>query len=220
MTGTFLGALGSPWHWHAWHAGGGWPLVGLFMAGLWIVVLGLVFTALWRRRGLFSVGGFPGPGPGSRPPTGGPAGGTAPVDRSAPVGTPGEPLRASTEEREATVHALSDAMADGRLSSEEHSERVSAAYAARYRHELAALIADLPGARTPQPQEGAPGTTPPPLMTPPGRLGAPVVLLAVLAGFLLVHSWAWGFGPSWLLIGLGVWLVVRARRRGRMRRPW
>jgi hypothetical protein len=138
-------------------------------------------------------------------------GGTAPEGRSSPTGSPGEPLRASTEEREATVRVLSDAMADGRLSPEEHSERVGAAYAARYRHELAGLTADLPGARAPDRQDAAAATTP-----PPGRALAPLLPL-IAAGLLVATFWAWGFGPPWPLVLLGIWLVVRARRR--VRRP-
>lgn len=215
MTGTFLGVVGSPWHWHAWHAGWGWPFVGLFWLGLWVVVLGLVVTTLWRRWSSFPGSAFRGPGPargaqmgGS---AGGPAGGNAPGERSWHTGTPGEPLRASTEEREATVRALSDAMADGRLSSEEHSERVSAAYAARYRHELAGLTADLPGAKAPQSQGATAATAAPAL---PGAGLAPVFLPLILVGLILATG-AWHFGPAWLLLGLGIWLVVRARRHRR-----
>jgi hypothetical protein len=102
-------------------------------------------------------------------------------------------------------------MADGRLSSEEHSERVSAAYAARFRHELAGLIADLPRAAAPQLHDAAAATAPPPL-----RAAAPLVPL-VVAGFLLATFWVWGFGPPWPLLLLGIWLFVRARRR--VRRP-
>jgi hypothetical protein len=105
-------------------------------------------------------------------------------------------------------------MADGRLSSEEHRERVSAAYAARYRHELAGLTADLPGALAPHLHDNAAATPP-----PPGRAGAPVALPLVVAGLLLATLWVWGFGPPWPLVLLGVWLFVRARRRARTPMP-
>lgn len=209
MTGTFLGALGGPWHWHAWHGGWAWPLVGLFWAALWIVMLGLLFSALWRGRGSFPGRGFPGPGPGGGP-TGGPAGGTVPGGRFFRTGTPGEPLRASTEEREATVRALSDAMAGGRLSSDEHSERVSAAYAARYRHELAGLTADLPAAEAPRPQGADEATA-----SRPARLAAPLAIPLIVVGLLLATSFMWGFGPPWPLLLLGVWFFVRVSRRAR-----
>jgi hypothetical protein len=208
MNGSLLGVLGSHWHWHALHAGWGWPFVGLFWVGLWVVLLGLLFTALWRRRGSWPGGAFsrPGPATGSMVAA---MGATAPAGRSLPTGSPDEPLRASTEEREATVRVLSDAMADGRLSSEEHSERVSAAYAARYRHELAGLTADLPGATAPHGLDAAAATP-----SPSGMAVAPFLPL-IVAGLLVATFWAWGFGPPWPLVLLGIWLFLRARRRAR-----
>jgi hypothetical protein len=56
----------------------------------------------------------------------------------------GPQTRASDEERDHTAAVLADAFASGRLSSEEHTERLAAAYAARTRGELAPLTADLP----------------------------------------------------------------------------
>ena len=55
-------------------------------------------------------------------------------------------LRASDAERERTVGRLRRAVTDGRLTVEELDERSERAYAARTRGELAALLADLPGA--------------------------------------------------------------------------
>jgi uncharacterized protein DUF1707 len=52
--------------------------------------------------------------------------------------------RCSDAEREKASTVLRDAAAEGRLSMEELEERLSAIYAARYRHELAAVSADLP----------------------------------------------------------------------------
>lgn len=199
--------LGSPWHWHAWSVGGGWPLVGLFWVALWMVSLALLFTALWRHRGSWP-GGFSRHAPAGASPPGGAVGGPARMDRSVPIGTAGQPLRASSEEREATVRALSDALADGRLSSEECSERISAAYAARYRHELFGLTADLPPAKGPHPEEATGAPRP-----GPGRLGAPLARPLVVVPVLLVGLWAWHLGPTWLLLLLGIWLFVRARRR-------
>ena len=54
-------------------------------------------------------------------------------------------LRASDADRERVVTVLAEAAADGRLSLEEHSERVQRAYAARTLGELAGLTADLAG---------------------------------------------------------------------------
>jgi hypothetical protein len=56
-------------------------------------------------------------------------------------------LRVSDSEREACVAELSTAAAEGRLTLEEFSERMHAAYAARTEVQLSALLRDLP-ART------------------------------------------------------------------------
>jgi hypothetical protein len=52
-------------------------------------------------------------------------------------------LRASDADREQVVTLLSDAVADGRLTPQEHSDRIDAAYAARTLGELAPLTTDL-----------------------------------------------------------------------------
>jgi hypothetical protein len=53
-------------------------------------------------------------------------------------------LRASDADREHIAELLGRAFAEGRLSSEEHSERLEATYAAKTLGELRPLIADLP----------------------------------------------------------------------------
>ena len=67
-----------------------------------------------------------------------------------PTGIEPEPgaLRASDAEREATVATLHQALGEGRLDIAETDQRVSAAYTARYREELPALLADLPTSRS------------------------------------------------------------------------
>jgi hypothetical protein len=52
-------------------------------------------------------------------------------------------LRASDADREQVVTLLSEAVADGRLTPQEHSDRTDAAYAARTLGELAPLTTDL-----------------------------------------------------------------------------
>jgi hypothetical protein len=52
--------------------------------------------------------------------------------------------RASDAERADTVARLHAALGTGRLDLAETDERVAAAYAARHRHELTALLTDLP----------------------------------------------------------------------------
>lgn len=53
-------------------------------------------------------------------------------------------LRATDAQREATITRMRDACADGAISLEEFSERAELAYGARFGHELAPLVADLP----------------------------------------------------------------------------
>ena len=60
-------------------------------------------------------------------------------------------LRASDDDRDRTAALLGDALASGRLDTEEHAERLEAVYAARTLGELAPLTADLPA---PQPGAG------------------------------------------------------------------
>lgn len=58
-------------------------------------------------------------------------------------------LRVSNVEREATVDRLHAALGEGRLDLAETEERLAAAYASRYRSDLADVTADLP---TPEPE--------------------------------------------------------------------
>ncbi|MEU7043297.1 DUF1707 domain-containing protein [Streptomyces varsoviensis] len=53
-------------------------------------------------------------------------------------------VRASDQERDAAAALLADALALGRISAEEHSDRLEAVYQARTRAELVPLTADLP----------------------------------------------------------------------------
>jgi Domain of unknown function (DUF1707) len=62
----------------------------------------------------------------------------------APPASPSRPVRVSNAEREETVARLHDALGEGRLDLAETEARVAAAYAATYRSELPALLADLP----------------------------------------------------------------------------
>lgn len=61
---------------------------------------------------------------------------------------PATSLRASDAERADTVARLHEALGAGRLDLAETDERVAAAYAARHRHALADLVADLPAGDT------------------------------------------------------------------------
>jgi hypothetical protein len=64
---------------------------------------------------------------------------------AAPSGPPSEPrLRASDDDRLATVRVLQDAVGRGLLTPDECSDRMAAAFAAVHREELGPLTADLP----------------------------------------------------------------------------
>ena len=65
------------------------------------------------------------------------------ADSPAATATDG-PLRASDADRLATVAELQDAVARGLLTPDEGGDRLAEAYAARYRHDLPPLTADLP----------------------------------------------------------------------------
>ena len=68
-------------------------------------------------------------------------------------------LRASDADREHVAELLSRAFAEGRLSTEEHSERLEAVYAAKTMGELRPLVADLPVNFAPPTAAGAPPAT-------------------------------------------------------------
>jgi hypothetical protein len=54
-------------------------------------------------------------------------------------------LRASDADRDAAAAVINNALAEGRLSADEHGQRLDAIYAAKTQSELAPLLADLPG---------------------------------------------------------------------------
>jgi hypothetical protein len=55
-------------------------------------------------------------------------------------------MRASDTDRDAAASLLNEAFAEGRLTADEHDQRLSAAYAARSWQQLHQLTADLPAA--------------------------------------------------------------------------
>jgi len=54
-------------------------------------------------------------------------------------------LRASDADRDAAAAVVNNALAEGRLTADEHSERLDSIYSAKTQAELAPLLADLPG---------------------------------------------------------------------------
>jgi hypothetical protein len=81
-----------------------------------------------------------------------------------PPGDPGRML-ASTADRERALDVLRAGFAEGRLTQEEHDERVGRVYAARTYADLAAVTGDLPGGMPP----------PIPMYPPAGLQYRPVV---------------------------------------------
>lgn len=58
----------------------------------------------------------------------------------------GERMRISDAERDRAASALGDALAQGRLTAEEHAGRLDQVYAAKTRADIAPVVSDLPGA--------------------------------------------------------------------------
>jgi hypothetical protein len=130
------GFTGHPWH-HYW--GGGpeslvvlaLPLVAFAMfVGSMMAVRWLLRRAAATARRRLSASALPV---------------VLALSRSRPV-VPTSRVLASDSERDETVARLSAAAGEGRLSLDEASERTERALLSRHRHELAALVADLPPA--------------------------------------------------------------------------
>ncbi|HEV7908200.1 MAG TPA: DUF1707 domain-containing protein [Pseudonocardiaceae bacterium] len=116
------------------------------------------------------------------------------------------PVRASDADREQVVAALRNAVGEGRLTLDEADERMTTAYAIRYRHELKPLTADLPAPAPP-----SPGLQ---------RSGPPTQLFALLAVVLIV---LWAVSPApffWPIIPFTfITLRIIAVSRHRSRHP-
>ncbi|MFE1788744.1 DUF1707 domain-containing protein [Streptomyces sp. NPDC059525] len=69
-------------------------------------------------------------------------------------------LRASDADRDRIAQILSDALAEGRLTAEEHSERLDTLYAVKTVGELQALVRDLPAGAAPAQPSAAPAAAP------------------------------------------------------------
>ena len=127
------------------------------------------------------------------------------------------PIRASDAERDDIAWRIQSATAEGRLSLEEADERLSGVYASAFRHELTALVADLPAEVAARPDP-----TPEPRRAENDdrrgnrALAVHGVVVVVLAAILLTR-WATSdvtyFWPMFPLFWLGLSLLVHARRR-------
>jgi hypothetical protein len=74
---------------------------------------------------------------------------------------PNSRLRASDQDRERAASVLNEALAEGRLTAQEHSERLDSIYAAKTHAELVPLLEDLPApSGTQSPAATSSATTP------------------------------------------------------------
>ncbi|MDT9688441.1 DUF1707 domain-containing protein [Streptomyces sp. P9(2023)] len=74
----------------------------------------------------------------------------APAPAPAAPAAPGDSLRASDADRDRIADILRDAMAEGRIDAEEHSERIDAVYRAKTVGELEPIVRDLPAGNHPR----------------------------------------------------------------------
>ena len=128
-----------------------------------------------------------------------------------------ERLRIGDAEREEAAHELGEHFAMGRITADEHSERLEQIWAARTSADLAPAFADLPRPR-PAPAPSAAAPAPPRGWTgrpgPLPRLPFPIKLLIALVAVVLVFTHL-----PWILVALLVYLFVIRRFSHRHARP-
>jgi hypothetical protein len=112
-------------------------------------------------------------------------------------------LRVSDREREAAAETLRAHAAEGRLDPDELEERLTAAYAARTRRDLAGLTRDLPDRPPP----------PPPRVPFPRRLG-PAAIRVIVFNLFCVAIWLLSdpegdFWPAWVILVSAFVLATR-----------
>ena len=124
-------------------------------------------------------------------------------------------LRLSDVERDQAAAVLGEHYAQGRLTPEEHYERLDRIWAARTRGELAPVFSDLPSPYFARPAPRAVGAWPG--GGAPRRRGVPTPLLVVLAVLLVITVLT---HLPIILIGLLLWFFVisRVRRHAGVRR--
>jgi hypothetical protein len=100
-------------------------------------------------------------------------------------------LRASDADRDRIAEILRDALADGRLNQEEHSERIDSAYQAKTLGELEPLVRDLPAHRDGATARPAPAGPPVPAYDSSGQ-GVIENLVAVFGAAVRRGRWRVG----------------------------
>jgi hypothetical protein len=129
-------------------------------------------------------------------------------------------IRVGDAERRQVADALQQHFVAGRLTSEELTERVERAMAARTRGDLAALQQDLPplapvaapepSAAAPRAPEPAPAGWPTDVRTHAGGYAVVIVMLVVI--WLLTTPGGY-FWPIWPMLGWGVAVALHALAR-------
>lgn len=141
-------------------------------------------------------------------------------------------IRISDADRDGVTARLREHFAEGRLSSEELDERVTAALSAKTFGDLRPIMADLPNA-TPGPQAARPGPARPAWHGPAwhrpvARRGPRILPLAILVllAALVIPGAGWLFF-AFLKVAFVLWLVAcvagivaAARFRRHLRRTW
>ncbi|MGW4809507.1 DUF1707 SHOCT-like domain-containing protein [Kitasatospora sp. NPDC004272] len=117
----------------------------------------------------------------------------APAPAQAPGTDLAAELKAADADRERVADLLRDAYAEGRLTADEHAERIEAAYGARTFGELEPLTRDLPSHPGPIRHNltKAPLAAPSPAAQPPARAEAPT-MVAVFGGAARKGRWRVG----------------------------
>lgn len=134
---------------------------------------------------------------------------------------PGGPLRIGDKEREDAVKRLGEHFEAGRLSAEEHTERIGRALEAKTAAELAALFTDLPGGHQPSADEAWAGRAGGfgPARGPLGKIPFPLLIaLGVIAVIASIGCVVGGGHPPILPLLLIVAAVLFVRKRRQERR--
>jgi hypothetical protein len=125
-------------------------------------------------------------------------------------------LRISDAEREQAAADLGEHYAQGRITTDEHRERLDQIWAARTRRELGPIFADLPGRTFPTQAPTRTGARPATRQPMWRRVPFPLLVLlgALVAVAVLTHL-------PLILIGIGAWfLLSRGHCGARPHRRW
>ncbi|KRV47022.1 hypothetical protein AQ490_09705 [Wenjunlia vitaminophila] len=110
------------------------------------------------------------------------------IPRPVPGPVPAAQLRASDADRDRVADMLGDALAEGRLTTEEHAERLDALYRAKTMGELEPLTRDLPAHYA----GAAPSARPVPMTPQAPARAEPPALVAIFGGVTRKGRWRVG----------------------------